>query len=148
MRRLSVLLFLSVTACARLDWQGTQSLTRDVPLPVDSLLVTAARALEAHGYHTRIVNGEAVVTLPKAVPGFERDVSTAAGPERLWVVQVMAATNRTRAGTKLTVAGFLIPHDSGAVVQRTIPITAADPELFKQLEVVGNWIVDALGKQP
>lgn len=149
MRRLVVLALLAATACARYSWQGNQELSRSMPAPADSLVYAAARALRAHGYEPRIVNGQLLVTLPHAVPQYTRPVST--NPEMdgdSWVIQVQAVPNTLHAGSTLKVAAFIVPRAAAtpadsSVKRQAIPVTDKRPELLRELERVGNWIVDA-----
>lgn len=89
MRRFAVVAVVLFAACSRYGWTGTQELSRPVSAPADTMLYAAARALRAHGYEPRIVNGQMVVTLPKPAPQYTRPVST--NPEMDgddWVIQV------------------------------------------------------------
>jgi hypothetical protein len=135
--------------CARMTWQGDQTLSRDVSSPSDSVLVAAVQALREHGYDARIVGNQTIVTAPKAVPQFTRPVSTAADtlPDS-WVVQVNVAPNNVRAGSTLSVSAFLIPRASErasdtTVKRLSVPVTSSQPVLMQEVERIGNWILDA-----
>jgi hypothetical protein len=149
MRYSMLALALLGTACARLTWQGTQTLSRDVSAPSDSVLVAAVQALRDHGYDARIVGNQTIVTAPKAVPQFTRPVSTAADtmPDS-WILQVDVQPNQLRAGTTLAVSAFLIPRASQRSADTTqkrlaLPVNSSQPVLMQEVERIGNWIVEA-----
>lgn len=153
MRRIVVLAVL-LAACNHYGWTGTQELSRPVSAPADTMLYAAARALRAHGYEARIVNGQMVMTLPKAAPQYTRPVST--NPELdgdQWVIQVQTEPNSFRTGSTLKVSAFLLPKASqtpgDSVRQRNaIPVDSSRPELLREVERVGNWIVEEAAKKP
>lgn len=153
MRRLIVAVVLAA-ACNRYGWEGTQELSRPVAAPADSVLYAAARALRAHGYEPRIVNGQMVVTLPKAAPQYTRPVST--NPETdgdTWVIQVQTEPNSFRTGSTIKVAGFILPRASqqpsdSSRRRNMIPVTSSRPELLREVERIGNWILDETHKKP
>lgn len=139
------------SACARSTWMGRDAITRAVPASPNATLVAAARALQAHGYKARIVSGQLVVTLPQPVPQYTREVST--NPEtnpQEWVIQVAASDNSLESGTALTVSGYLVPPaTAGDSVPRTTTLVTEDqPQLFREVRRVGDWIVDALRNPP
>lgn len=154
MRRLAVFALLTALGCAHAGWQGDQQLSRSVPAPADSLVYAAARALRAHGYEPRIVNGQLLVTLPHAVPQYTRPVST--NPEMdgdSWVLQVQATPNQLRAGSTLTLSAFIVPKAAASpgdssVQRKAIPVTADRPELMREVQRVGDWIVSAANSKP
>ncbi len=149
MRRLGVVAVLAaVAACAHYGWDGTQELSRAIPAPADSLVYAAARALRAHGYEPRIVNGQLLVTMPHAVPQYTRPVST--NPEMdgdSWVIQVQAEPNSLRAGSTLKISAFIVPKAAmtttgDSVRQRqAIPVDSRRPDLMREVQRVGDWIV-------
>lgn len=148
MRRLAVVAVLAAAGCAHYGWNGTQELSRSVPAPADSLVYAAARALRAHGYEPRIVNGQLLVTVPHAVPQYTRPVST--NPEMdgdTWVIQVQAEPNNFRAGSTLKVSAFIVPKAAmtaggDSVRQRqAIPVDSRRPDLMREVQRVGDWIV-------
>lgn len=149
MRRLAVVAMLAAAGCAHYGWNGTQELSRSVPAPADSLVYAAARALRAHGYEPRIVNGQLLVTVPHAVPQYTRPVST--NPEMdgdSWVIQVQAEPNNFRAGSTLKVSAFIVPKaamtaSGDSVRQRAaIPVDSRRPDLMREVQRVGDWIVE------
>jgi hypothetical protein len=153
MRRTLVVFALLVAACARMTWEGTQNLSRDVNSSPDALLAAAARALAAHGYTTRTVPAnQMVVTVPHVVPEYARDASTGRDttPDS-WVLQVQVKPNSVTAGSTLSVAAFLVPRPSersstSVTMTQGVPVTAGQPNLFKEVQRVGNWIVDEAGR--
>lgn len=150
MRRTLVAILVLFTACARATWEGNQTLARDVAWQPDSLLLTAAQALREHGYDARIVDNTTIITAPKALPVYERPVSTAADTlPASWVLRVRVEPNAFRAGSRLAVTGFLVPRESERMTDTTItryttPISESrEPRLFTEIERVGNWILEA-----
>lgn len=156
MRRLAVAAVVAaVAACAHYGWDGTQELSRSLPAPADSLVYAAARALRAHGYEPRIVNGQLLVTVPHAVPQYIRPVST--NPEMdgdSWVIQVQAAPNEFRAGSTLKISAFIVPKAAAtasgdSVRQRqAIPVDSSRPDLMREVQRVGDWIVEESNAKP
>lgn len=156
MRRLGVVaVFAAVAACAHYGWDGNQELSRSMPAPADSLVYVAARALRAHGYEPRIVNGQLLVTMPHPVPQYTRPVST--NPELdgdSWVIQVQAEPNSLRAGSTLKVSAFIVPKAASttsgdSVRQRqAIPVDSRRPDLMREVQRVGDWIVEESKTKP
>lgn len=145
------MLFLALlgTGCARLSWQGNQTISRDVAAPSDTILIAAVQALREHGYDARIVGNQTIVTAPKAVPQFTRPVSTAADtlPDS-WIVQVDVMQNQLRAGSTVAVSAFLVPRASEKSADTTqkrnaLPVSSSQPVLMQEVERIGNWIVEA-----
>lgn len=149
MRYSILLLALVEVGCARMSWQGDQTLSRDIGSPSDSVLVAAVQTLREHGYDARIVGNQTIVTAPKAVPQFTRPVSTAADtlPDS-WIVQVNVAPNNVRSGSTVSVSAFLVPRASERATDTTtkrlaLPVNSSQPVLMQEVERIGNWIVDA-----
>ena len=139
---------LAAAACAHYGWDGTQELSRSMPAPADSLVYAAARALRAHGYEPRIVNGQLLVTMPHAVPQYTRPVST--NPEMdgdSWVIQVQAEPNTLRAGSTIKISAFIVPKAAttttgdSARQRQAIPVDETRPDLMREVQRVGDWIV-------
>ncbi len=147
MRRLAVVVLLAAVGCAHYGWEGNQEISRAMPAPADSLVYAAARALRAHGYEPRIMNGQLLVTLPHAVPQYTRPVST--NPEMdgdSWVLQVQAEPNQLRAGSTLKISAFIVPkaataRSDSARQRQAIPVTSDRPDLMREVQRVGDWIV-------
>jgi hypothetical protein len=150
MRRTLLAVLALSAACARISWEGNQTLARDVPAVADTLLIAAAEALRAHGYDARIIDNTTIITAPKEVPQYQRPVSTAADTvPSSWVIHVTVEQNTMRAGSRLAVTGFLVPRDSErmvtdtAVMRSSLPVTSRQPQLLSEVERIGNWIVEA-----
>lgn len=150
MRRFLILFAVLSAACARSTWEGTQGLTRDVQATPDAIMAAASRALGAHGYRTQMVPANhMVVTAPHALP--EGVTPTGANRDSLprsWVIQVQALKNDVVAGSKISVAAFLVPRALEAKTGTSareglgIPVTSAEPQLLREVRRVGDWIVD------
>lgn len=150
MRRIPLLVLVLAISCARMSWEGDRTLSRDVQAAPDSLMLIAAQTLREHGYDVRMVEDGSIVTAPKAIPQYSRPVSTA--PDTMpskWVLQLRVSPNTIRSGSRLSVTGFLVPRASERATdttqaRATVPVTSDQPELFRELERVGNWIVESV----
>lgn len=155
MRTVAALATLALAAaCTHPGWDGDQALSRTFSNPADTLVYAAARALTAHGYTPRIVNGKLLVTLPREVPQYARPVST--HPEtdpNSWVVEVRVTPESFRAGNTLAVAAYMVPRASSEPTDTTtkrtsVPVTSAQPQLFQEVQRIANWITEELQKSP
>lgn len=149
MRRTLTLSLVLLAGCARMYWDGDRTLTHEVPAPADSLLNVAAQTLREHGYEPRLVDSGTIVTVPRRIPQYTPPISTAAdsSPDS-WVLQVRAMPNVVGTGSRLELTGFLIPRDTlppsdTTRALATIPVTGDRPELLREVERVGNWILEA-----
>lgn len=144
----------SVSACASI--RGSQAEDEnDVTMNVSG---NKAKALEAartqlihHGYKVTTVGDQMVVTAPKPVPQYLREVSTARPQSQQWFLVVTAEQMRFFRGTRVRVAGYVLPAGAGTtkavanakrLQQEAVPVTAKDQKLFREVEMVANWIAN------
>ena len=113
----------------------------------------ARTQLQHHGFTVTGVGDEMLVTAPRAVPEYLREVSTAKpSSAQSWFVVVESSDIRFFRGTHVRVSGYLMPPGAGTVAavkngqrleQNAIPITPQNARLFREVEAVASWIGDA-----
>ena len=167
MRRLGVLCATLLAACAGMGGGGGESVSVNVPGTPDSVLRIAATQLQHHGYTVTQAGDGMLVTLPRAVPNYlietsnpapgkgraQQQAAQAAQAPQQWVLRVQTERIFLASGTRLRVAGFIVPPTvrltSGNAVQQTaIPITSENARLFREVQVVAQWIADAAARRP
>jgi hypothetical protein len=166
MRRLGVLCAFLLAACAGMGGGGgvSENVTLNVPGAPDSVLRLAVTQLQHHGYTVTQAGDGMIITLPKPVPNYLIETSnpapakgrgqqSAAQASQQWVLRVQTEKIFLASGTRLRVAGFIVPQavrlTSGNAVQQTaIPITSENRRLFREVEVVAQWISDAATRRP
>lgn len=149
--RLAVMAALTMTAaCAAL--RGTankESVSMTVSTPRQTTMEVVRTQLLHHGFEVTGVGDQMIVTAPKAVPEYLREVSTAQPKGQRWFVVVESSDARFFRGTKLRVAGYLMPPGAGEVsavvngtrlTQNAIPITQQNARMFREVEAVADWI--------
>jgi hypothetical protein len=91
-----------------------------------------------------------LVTSPKTVPDYLREASTARPTQQKWFLVVQGTDVRFFRGTRLRIAGYLLPPGAGQasavsngkrLEQSAIPITEQNARLFREVQVAANWIV-------
>jgi hypothetical protein len=144
----------TVSACASV--RGSQGGDdTDVTL---NLSGNKAKALDAartqlihHGYKVTTVGDQMVVTAPKPVPQYLREVSTARPQSQQWFLVVTAEQIRFFRGTRVHVAGYMLPPGAGTtravtngtrLQQESVPVTAKDSKLFREVGMVASWIAN------
>ena len=92
---------------------------------------------------------DVLVTTPRPVPNYLREVSTAKPTSQRWFLVVQGSDVRFFRGTHLRVAGYLLPPGAGQVssvangtrlAQSAIPITEQNARLFREVQAASNWI--------
>jgi len=92
-----------------------------------------------------------VVTAPKAVPNYLREVSTAKPQSQQWFLVVTTEQMKFFRGTKVRVAGYMLPPGAGTtkavtngkrLQQEAVPVTSKDAKLFREVEMVASWIAN------
>ena len=146
MRRSFNLMALLVCACGRARWEGSQTLSRTVQTSPDSVLAAANRALRGHGYTPILVDSILMVTQPHQVPVYTRNVSTAADSSAQWVLQIQVSPAFQATETRITIAAFVVPSsamasNAASPSSRGVLVTSKDPQLFAEVQRVGNWII-------
>ena len=150
---------LAAAGCAHITGAGqggTVSLTTGKS-PQQALDV-ARTQLVHHGFDVSTTGGDMVVTTPKAVPVYLREVSNARNgdtSQQQWFLVVDTQRQRFFRGTRVRVTGYLLPPGAGTtrvvaagsrLEQTAIPVTENNPKLFRQVQVAADWINDALAR--
>ncbi|HVE79300.1 MAG TPA: hypothetical protein VNA89_10585 [Gemmatimonadaceae bacterium] len=142
-----VLFPVCATACFNMRGSGADNVTLSVAAPADSVLRIATTQLELHGYEVSRLDDQVIVTRPRAMPNYLIEVSTArnerAGNE--WMVRVSAEPLEFIGGTRVTVRGYVLPRvrqvsAGNSASERAIPVTDDNPQLFREIEVIADWI--------
>lgn len=142
-----------LSACAGMrGGSGSDDVSMNVGGSRAEALAVARTQLVHHGYEVTAVGEEMLVTSPKRVPEYLREVSTARPDAQQWFLVVSAEKIRFFSGTRLRVAGYLLPPGAGTtqavadgkrLEQTAIPVTTSNPKLFREVEVVSSWIESA-----
>jgi hypothetical protein len=150
MRGIAVLCLALLPACATLRGSHRNNVTVNLGVSPDSVLRIAATQLQLHGYEVNRIDSQMVVTMPRSIPNYLREVSTRepelAGNE--WILQITSEPLVMTRGTRLRVSGFVVPKrprvsPGNAVAEYAIPVDARNERLFREINVVADWIEDA-----
>jgi hypothetical protein len=153
-RVVAVFALATVSACASI--RGSQAedetnVTLNVTGNKAKALDAARTQLVHHGYKITTVGDQMVVTAPKPVPQYLREVSTAKPQSQQWFLVVTAEQMRFFRGSRIRVAGYMLPAGAGTtkavtngkrLQQEAVPVTAKDPKLFREVEMVASWIAN------
>jgi hypothetical protein len=141
----------AVAGCGRI--RGTSnddSVTTTVSLTRAQALDIARTQLVHHGFTVTGAGSDVLVTTPKAVPQYLREASTARPTPQKYFLVVQGSDVRFFRGTRLHVAGYLLPAGAGEVTsvangqrlqQSAIPITEQNARLFREVQVAADWII-------
>jgi hypothetical protein len=152
MIRITTLAVLAAVAACGGRWSGTSngdSVTATVGTTRAQALEIARTQLVHHGFTVTGAGSDVLVTNPKLVPNYLREVSTAKPSTQRWFVVVQASDVRFFRGTHLRVNGYLLPAGAGTVEavkngtrleQAAIPITEQNARLFREVQAVSDWI--------
>jgi ABC-type phosphate transport system substrate-binding protein len=125
------------------------SVTSTVPGTRAEALEIARTQLVHHGFTVTGAGSDVLVTTPKLVPDYLREVSTAKPNPQRWFVVVQGTDVHFFRGTHVRVSGYLLPPGAGTVAavkngtrleQSAIPITQQNPRLFREVQAVSSWI--------
>lgn len=140
-----------VAGCARIRGSSNgDSVTTTVSKPRAEALEIARTQLVHHGFTVTGAGSDVLVTSPKLVPDYLREVSTAKPSSQRWFLVVQATDVRWFRGTRLRVAGYLLPPGAGQasavangkrLEQAAIPITEQNARLFREVQAAADWIV-------
>jgi hypothetical protein len=145
MRRvLALAAVVMLAACAVYRGPEQDNLAFTAPVTVDSALSLAAAQLQLHGYTVTRQATNVVVTRPRIIPSELRN------PQRdraatYWVLRVEITTSLANEA-RFRVSGYVVPDTrptDGQVSTRTVTVTAADRQLFNEVQAVAGWIRDA-----
>lgn len=152
MTRIAAIAVLATTAaCARFTGGPSgDSVAMTVGTNRQATMEMARTQLIHHGFTVTRVGDEMLVTAPRTVPEYLREVSTAKpAPGQSWFLVVESSDVRFFRGTHVRVSGYLMPPGAGTTTavrngkrleQNAIPITQANPRLFREVEAVAGWI--------
>lgn len=152
MRVLIVFALALTTACASSPWGADRSnVASSLGTPVDSVLRIATTHLQNHGFDVMDLGEGVIVTAPRPMPDYLRGgVESGQGRDAThWVMRVSVARIPFMQGTRLNVAGYLLPGGStlardDAVSQEAIPITSiSHPTAYREIEEMSARITEA-----
>jgi hypothetical protein len=150
MRGFAILCLALLSACATLRGSSRNNVTVSLGESPDSVLRIAATQLQLHGYEVSKIDGRMVVTMPRPLPDYLREVSTREPqlPGNEWILQVTTEPLVMSSGTRLRVSGFVVPKrpavsPGNAVAEYAVPVDARNQRLFREINVVADWIEEA-----
>ena len=143
--------------CARIRGSANgDSVTATVGVPRAQALDIARTQLVHHGFTVTGAGSDVLVTTPRPVPNYLREVSTEKPSSQRWFLVVQASDVRFFRGTHLRVAGYLMPPGAGQVsavvngnrlAQSAIPITEQNARLFREVQAASNWIISEANRK-
>lgn len=134
----------SLAACHVYRGPDQDNLAFAAPVSVDSALRIAGTQLQLHGYTITRQSANAIVTTPRVIPS-ELRKPPKDRPATMWILRVEVTTTLANEA-RFRVSGYVVPSArpaSGQVTTTTVPVTAADKQLFPEVENVAGWIRDA-----
>ena len=146
-----------VGGCAKI--RGTangDSVTTTVKAPRAQALEIARTQLVHHGFTVTGAGSDVLVTAPKLVPDYLREVSTEKQASHRWFLVVQGSDVRFFRGTHLRVSGYLLPAGAGQVSavtngkrlqQSAIPITEQNARLFREVQAAADWIISEANRK-
>ena len=159
MIKITMVAALAITAgCAKV--RGTpngDSVTATVSAPRAQALEIARTQLVHHGFTVTGAGSDVLVTAPKAVPNYLREVSTEKQSAQRWFLVVQGSDVRFFRGTHIRVAGYVLPAGAGQVSavtngrnlqQAAIPVTEQNARLFREVQAAANWIISEANRKP
>lgn len=159
MIKLTAFVLLAIVAgCSKIrGTSNTESVTTTVGLTKAQALDVARTQLVHHGFTVTGAGSDVLVTSPKLVAPYLREVSTAKQPApQRWFLVVQGSDARFFRGTRLRVSGYVLPPGAGQVSavsngtrleQSAIPITAQNARLFREVQVATDWIVSEANRK-
>ena len=140
-----------VAGCARMRGSANgDSVTATVSAPRAQALEIARTQLMHHGFTVTGAGSDVLVTTPKLVPNYLREVSTAKQSTQRWFLVVQGSDVRFFRGTHLRVSGYHLPAGAGEATavsngkrldQSAIPITEQNARLFREVQAASDWII-------
>jgi len=158
MIRITTIAALAIVAgCARIRGSANgDSVTTTVHAPRAQALEIARTQLVHHGFTVTGAGSDVLVTTPKLVPNYLREVSTEKQSSQRWFLVVQGSDVRFFRGTHLRVSGYLLPAGAGQVSavtngqrlqQSAIPITEQNARLFREVQAAANWIISEANRK-
>lgn len=140
MRVLAVTLaMLSTTACLRGSTGPSGATEETVGRSQKEVLEIAATQLRHHGFTVTLAGDNVVVTQPRTIPAHLQD-SVTAKKGKMWLLHVTTDRASFSSGTRVRVVGYIVPTQGGQA--RAIPVTPANPKLYREVVAATGWIVD------
>jgi hypothetical protein len=146
-----------VAGCARIRGSSNgDSVTTTVHSSRAQALEIARTQLVHHGFTVTGAGSDVLVTTPKLVPNYLREVSTEKQSSQRWFLVVQGSDVRFFRGTRLRVSGYLLPPGAGQVSavtngkrleQSAIPITEQNARLFREVQAAANWIISEANRK-
>ena len=146
-----------VAGCARIRGSANgDSVTTTVSAPRAQALEIARTQLVHHGFTVTGAGSDVLVTTPKLVPNYLREVSTEKQSSQRWFLVVQGSDVRFFRGTHIRVSGYLLPAGAGQVSavtngkrleQSAIPITEQNARLFREVQAAANWIISEANRK-
>jgi hypothetical protein len=155
MRAPTALAVLTLSACSLFRGGNTntgrssnEEVVLAIPVTADTALRLAVTQLELHNYRVNPAGPGLVVTSPRPVPDYLIEVSNEKKPARArqqWILRVQAEPQRFISGSRVMVNGYILPPTSvitagNGISQSAIPVTSENVRLFREVQVVGEWI--------
>ncbi len=145
MRRILTVVALSMlVACHVYRGPEQDNLAFAAPVSVDSALRIAGTQLQLHGYTITRQSANTIVTTPRVIPSELRNPPRDR-PATKWILRVEVTTTLANEA-RFRVSGYVVPSArpaSGQVTTSTVTVTAADKQLFAEVQTVADWIRDA-----
>ena len=102
---------LALAGCASFRTAGQENIRTMVRVDPDTALRIAATQLQHHGYSVSEIGNRTIITQPRTVPQYLREISAKPGdPPQQWIVRVQTQKSGFLSGTRVTVAGYLVPR--------------------------------------
>ncbi|HET9003741.1 MAG TPA: hypothetical protein VFN39_07030 [Gemmatimonadaceae bacterium] len=146
-----------VAGCARIRGSANgDSVTTTVNASRPQALEIARTQLVHHGFTVTGAGSDVLVTAPKLVPNYLREVSTEKQSSQRWFLVVQGSDVRFFRGTRIRVSGYLLPPGAGQVSsvtngrnlqQSAIPITEQNARLFREVQAAANWIISEANRK-
>jgi hypothetical protein len=153
MRPIAAVCALALAGCASFGSSGQEQIRSMVRLDPDTALRVAATQLQHHGYSVTELGNRTIITQPRAVPQYLRELSTnPSDPPQQLIFRVQTERAGFVSGTRIIVAGFLVPRSqtegrTAPELRRAVPITEDNPRLFREVQIVAGWISDAANRK-
>lgn len=158
MIKITTIAVLAIAAgCARIHGTSNDdSVTATVGVARAQALEIARTQLVHHGFTVTGAGSDVLVTSPKLVPDYLREVSTAKPNPQRWFLVVQGSDVRFFRGTHLRVSGYVLPPGAGQVSavtngkrleQAAIPITEQNARLFREVQAASSWIISEANRK-
>ena len=146
---LAAALALSACSAAAIGGGSGQAVTINVNVRPDSLHKAAVNYLTNAGFTATRLADSTLVTAPMIIPERARSATT---QDQQWVLQIKSEKNFLMSGSRLRVAGFVVPPASNmpvdtTTVSRATPITTRNALLYNEVRAVADAIANSVGRR-